>query len=609
MIGGLAWTLWALGGGAFAQPAPADPPPPTLAPASGEAEPPSIPLERRVRWVAVGPETRERFVDVAIHPLRANIWVAATAGGGVWVTADSGRSWVETLKPLSRPGLALSDDERVLLDVSARVQEIVDDLGGGDGFDPSSIDEGDEDALEELEQAAAEATAATDDVVFGVQTEVAAGQWLDDLPTVAGVQRPRVRFTAGGALLVARTDGIHVSSDVGNSWRATLTEAVADVAEVGPSEVLAVGPEAAWISRDLRTWTQVQLPMYPHPVDLVVDGGTFASGPAGLWFATGGSWQQLPASLGTPPATVRPTSSAYERALVVSTGRDLLRSASVVASAEPVVGGPIPEVLDLERLSEGTLLAASSEGPFVSEDDGRTWARLERGLRAPQVDAVAVAGPVVVLVGASGVYRMQPLATPIDEPQARGPAVPTYLPLGALIESASSRRELRQRIGRRIVAAAIPQVTTEFLTRRTVGPDWANDDPAGTELDLDGYWQIRSVLQWTPGRTRTAASFDAEGADEVPVMVVGREVVVDDGEAPQVLFSKVSRGGTSYRSVLAGRITEMYRVRARLLLEGEPVDPLRAVLRELRIQELDATLDLLTQGAVTQWRLDGSNPP
>jgi len=546
-------------------------------------------------------------VDVAVHPVRPNLWAVVTASGEVWVTDDGGRGWRDVLEGYGVGLGGLSDDEAVLLDVSARVSEIVDDVAGAGAFELDGIDEGDEEALEELEQAAAEASAATDDVVFGVQTEVAAGQWLDDLPASVPGGRPRVAFTGAGVLLVARADGVRSSVDMGASWQHGLTEPVGAVAEVGPGEVLAVGPDGAWVSADFLRWSSVQLPMDPPPTDLVVDGGTFASGPAGVWFASEGNWQMLPGTGSTPPITVRPTSRQFERALMVSTGRDMLRAPSILAPADPVLGGPFDGVVDIERLGEGALVAAATDGPRVSEDDGRTWAPLTRGLGDPRSAAIAVVGSVVVLAGAGGVYVMRPLPRPVPEATPTPPSLASFVPLGALIHSAGTRRELTQRIGRRIVAAAIPEVTGEFITRRDVALDWENDEPTGTETDVDGYWQVRSVLRWTPGRTRNASSFDAEAADDVPVLVVGDSVVVDDGEAPQVLFSTVSRGGAVYRNVLAGRITDLYKVRARLLLEGEPVDPVRAVLRELRVQELEAMLDVLTNGAVTQWRLDATN--
>jgi len=572
--------------------------------------PAPVPLVDRVQWIEAGPSTSEPFVDVALHPSRRGVWAVVSGEGGVWVTTDSGADWTRVLDGgRSRLG-GISDDEQVLLDVSARVEEIVDDVAAGDALDPSEIEEGDDEALDDLEEATAAVGQATEDVVFGVQTEVAAGQWLDDLPGAGSTGRPRVRFVASGELVVARQDGIHRSLDLGSTWAHPVRWPVSDVAEVAAGQLLAVGPGGAWVSTAGSAWQPVRLPMATPPADLVVDGGTFASGPDGLWFASGGRWQQLPGPVGATPVTVRPTSATATRALVVSTGRDLARAPRPDAATEPVTGGPLPGVVDLGRLAEGTMVAATGLGPYVSEDDGRSWALVDRGLLDPRAAAVAVAGQVVVLVGAGGVHVLAARPEPTPTPEGDEVVAPPFLPLGALIESASRRRELQQRVGRRLVAAAIPQVTAEVVARRTVGPDWENDDPAGTAVDLDTYWQARTILRWTPGRTRSSRSFDAEVAgDEVPVVVVGRDVVVDDGEAPQVLYSRVSRGAGRYRSVLAQRITELYRQRARLILQGEPVDALRRVVRLLRIQELEATLDVLTDGAVTRWRLDPTNRP
>jgi hypothetical protein len=603
---GIAW------GQAPAEPPPFDPSAATPLGLSGAV--PSAPAEpvklgRRTQWVQVGPAGEDTFVDIAVHPVRATIWATVRDDGAVWISTDAGTSWVQSLRGDPARLGRVSDDEQVLLDVQARVDEIVDDLPSADDFgDPDDLTD---DEIDELQSASDEIVDATADVLGGVQTEVDGGQWLGDLPTAgAGLGRPRVRFTATGMLLVARADGLRVSADLGTSWLDVLSSPISDVAEVGPGEVLAVGPEGSWFTTDLVQWTPATLPMEVAPYDLVVDGGTFASGPDGVWFATGGVWQQLPGASGHPPLTVRPTRTTYDRSLMVATRPDLLRAERIDVLAAPVIGGPLSGVADIERLAEDQLIAATGLGPYESMDGGKTWTLLDRGLDDPRAAAVAVAGGTVVLVGAGGVYRLDPLPEVLPEPEPSTPRLEPFVPLGVLIDTATTRDELRQRIGRRVVAALTPQVTTEYLTRRRVGPDWENNDPDGTALDLDGYWQLRTVLSWTPGRQRTSTSFDAEREpDDLPVVVVGREVVVDDGEAPQVLYSKVTRGATSYRSVLAGRITEIYRLRARLLLEGEPRDLLRAVQRQLRVDELEASLDAFTDGAVTRWKLDPTNLP
>lgn len=599
---GLALGLSCLGGPTAVAQVPPGPPP---------APPETLPLAQRTGWVPVGPIDEATFLDVAIHPTRPSVWAAIRDAGSVWVTLDNGQTWVQALQgDPSRLG-RVSDDEQVLLDVQARVDEIVGDLPDADAIDQDDGLTDDElDALEELESATNAAADAAADVLGGVQTEVDGGQWLGDLPSAAEADgRPRVVFTTTGLLMVARGDGLHLSPDLGTSWSSVLNQPISDVAEVGPGQVLAVGPQGAWFSPDLVQWTPTPMPMAAPPYDLVVDGGTFAVGPDGVWLASNGLWEHLPGAGPHVPLTVRPTRASYDRGLVVATLNDLLRAESTTVPAQPVLGGPLPEVRDVERWQDDVLVAATSLGPYVSENGGRSWVLLDHGLDDPRVHAVEVVGGQVVLVGNAGIWRLEPRSPEPEAPAAPGGLQP-FVPLGLLIDTASAREELRQSIGSRWAAALLPQVSMEYLTRRRVGPDWENNDPDGTALDLDGYWQARTVLTWTPGRQRTGTSFDAEGGgDDLPVVVVGREVVVDDGQAPQVLYSKVSRGATNYRGILAGRITEMYRLRARLLLEGEPRDLLRAVQRQLRIDELEASLDALTDGAVTRWRLDANNVP
>jgi len=155
----------------------------------------------------------------------------------------------------------------------------------------------------------------------------------------------------------------------------------------------------------------------------------------------------------------------------------------------------------------------------------------------------------------------------------------------------------------------LPQVQLEYLRQDNDGLTWYNDDPGGTLADVGGTWRAQVRLTWSPNRQRSGTSFDADSADDISVLVVDDEVVVDGDDAPQVVFSKVSRGAAKYRTSLASQISEMYRLRARLLLDAPPRDLLDAVQRDLRVAELEANLDVLTDGAVSSWRADPNNDP
>lgn len=547
---------------------------------------PDLPRARTSTWTPVGPVGEDRFVDVAMHPQRAGIWATVQLDGSVWVTVDGGVDWIEVLQGVGDRLGAASRDEELILNVQARIDELTGSLG-------------DADSEEEAEDLAAEAAAAAQDVAVGVQGEVEQGLWADEQGAALGMGRPRVGFTANGMLLVSRPDGLRVSPDLGATWVPVLEASIAHAVEVAPGKVLAVGPQGAWTSTDLVQWASVELPMRVPPTDLVVDGGVWASTPDGVWVLRGPAWQELPSV--SMPLTVRPASSDPYPDLVVGSAQDIFRATPFDAVVDPVLGGPIPSVNDIERTQDGSLLAASSAGPYESRDGGRTWQAFTDGLPDPSVEAIGVRGGEVILVGTAGVWRLDPRPEILPEAPTRPTTLPPFASLNALIESSLTRPELRQKVGNRLVAALFPQVQLEYTQVYDEGPSWLNNDPGGTSYDIDGYWRAHMRLTWSPNRQRNSTSFEAEAGQDLPVVVVGNDVIVAGEEAPQVLYSKVSRGGAKYRGVLAARITELFRLRARILLEAPPSDVRRAVLRELNLAEVDAKLDALTQGAVSSY--------
>ncbi len=550
--------------------------------------PVDLPRSRTSVWNAVGPLGEQRFVDIALHPQAPGIWVAVQEDGTVWVTVDAGDSWFEVLEGDGTRFGSTSRDEDLILDVQARIDELSDRMG------EAATDE-------EAEDLTNEAAAAAQDVALGVQGEIEQGLWFDDRggSVLARVGRVRVSFTASGVLMVSRPDGLHVSPDLGATWIPVLDSPVSHAVETEAGEILAVGPVGAWTSTDLITWTSTTLPLSSAPTDLVVDGGLWVSSPDGLWLRRDGVWQPLPT--GPEPLTARPADPTPYPALVVGTPEDIFRAAPYDQEVAPVLGGPMPSVHDIERAPDGSLIAASAAGPFESRDQGRTWQGFSDGLDDPTVEAVAIRGAEILLVGTSGVWRLDPRAEVVPERPQRPAELPPFASLNDLIYTSTTRRELRQRIGRRAVAALFPELQLEYYQVHDEGPTWYNNDPGGTLYSIDGYWRAQIRLTWRPNRQRTSTSFNVETADDMSVVVVGDDVVVAGEEAPLILYSKVSRGAAAYRSVLVNQITELYRLRARLLLEAPPQDVRKAVLRQLNLAEVDAKLDVLTEGAVSAY--------
>jgi hypothetical protein len=113
-------------------------------------------------------------------------------------------------------------------------------------------------------------------------------------------------------------------------------------------------------------------------------------------------------------------------------------------------------------------------------------------------------------------------------------------------------------------------------------------------------------LTWRPNRQRsTTGYFDAEElAAGLDVLVFDDEVVIDDGLTSDALVSKVNRGATLYRTEVADTIASLWTTRQRLVTERQLAgdEPLAdQVARALRVAELEARLDALTDGAVSSW--------
>ena len=87
----------------------------------------------------------------------------------------------------------------------------------------------------------------------------------------------------------------------------------------------------------------------------------------------------------------------------------------------------------------------------------------------------------------------------------------------------------------------------------------------------------------------------------------GVELVSDAEGLTGSMDRRSRRGAVQYRATLVERIAAMHG--ARIELAGRPTTGLtlaERVQRTLRISELDAELDLLTEGAVTSWMLAAS---
>ena len=544
-------------------------------------------------WRSVGPPGIRDLVDVAIHPERPGTWVGITATGGVWHSRDAGLSWHEILAPI--PGMLSSDEDR-LIDVEGRLGELT---GAPELLDGSDLTGGD---LEAYEDELAELEAAARDAAAQLQSELEGDPWFlqadpDEIET-----RPRVRFSSGGDLLVARRDGLlrQDAERLGEirAWSALLDTPVTSVAELGGAD----GPGSLVIGSPGGVFGSLGalglVPLVPELEgiaihDLVQDRGLFIASDAGLWRVVPG---RAPEQLATGEVlTARwiggRGSDALGPAVVIGRSRGLGRIEGVSGAPEVQVAA-LAGVRSIALHPDGGLIAASLQGVFRSTD-GVTWVPWGRGLAGGiggEVPRVVSRGSVVLLASSEGLHQLGE-----QRPDALLVGPVPWIPLSVLLEASLARPGLTARPGTRWIAAVMPQITASYQRRDERGSAWDTD--SWTTQGVQGYWLAAMSLTWRPGRASTSS-----GDDPLQVFTIGDDLVVDDGISPAVLFGRVSRSAIRYRDELAAQISGLYRTRQ--ALAAGRADPRRRTLLQrvqlqLQLDEVEAQLDALTHGVVS----------
>jgi hypothetical protein len=572
------------------------PEPATLLPAAAPAS-----LSEGWLWVEAGPRTVLDLVDVALHPDDDRVWAVVAGDGGVFVTTDGGRRWFEVKGPDTSSGAGRSSsDEEALTEIEARLGELASAV---DTPDESLLEDGeiDEDELaEELERAAEEAQTEAQQVIDEVQSELEAQPWF--LPEgSAGAQPllPRVLFTRSGLLVLTRADGLHLSEDLGASWHLVLEEPATSFVELQEAGFVVGTPTGARWSATLLEWSPVPALDGLSVHFLYEAEGAWAATSKGLWWSWDGrTWERQPSWFDELWAIGR-----VDDGLLLGARDTIWRAlAPTQLPAVPSEGAPVPAVRAFARRDDGLLLAASAQGPFESIDGGRTWSPLLAGLDAKASRDLEARGELVLLCAADGLKRLVPR---VDGPQ--GEQLPDWVPLGALVDASTRRRELTARPGSRWARALLPELTFEYTHNQVVGDDWHAD--TWTIREVDTWWSGKIRLTWRPGTSTSSDSFDADLADDLQLLVFEDEVVLDDGSLTALIGSKVSRGSVAYRSELADIISRLYLTRQRLVLEQRWLadEPLyEQTLRALQLAEVEARLDALTDGAVSRWDNDPS---
>lgn len=549
---------------------------------------PAVAQEAPRAWSPRGPAGFVDAVDILADGARVAV---VGAGGAVWRSDDGGRTWDPVLGAL--PGMEGVSQEDVRLDAEVRLQELTEEFSDALSAPDGLLGEDGEDSLQDALDAQDGAFGDVSDVLSdGLQADALdEGFFRASGGADGGVARPRLAWS-GDALAVARTDGVWTIGADGVGERVLDRAAYAVAAE---GERLVVALAAGLQVRDARRgrWTEIA-PKVSYAVDLALrpDGTVLAAAADGLWrvdLSDGGGASRVIAATGMRAVVVEPSGDAW-----ATDGGSLWWLPAGADSAEPRSSPASGPIVDLAVAPAGVLVVASVREVVLASGD--VTERLGAGrdvLGTPR--AVAAGGPWVASDRGVVLWR-DPSA---DE--ARSAAA--FVPVPVLLDAAVQRPGQVARTGGRSTQFArwlVPSVVVELrsVDRRGLSSRLDAGRYLDTDNDIGGF--VRVV--WQPP-ARQAAEIDPEDLI-VEVDENGTEVfngAFDDG----VLVSRLARRAVAEQSRVSGRIVELVQQRAQLDAARETAtgDGLRARVRlALRIAEIDATLDALTDGAVARWR-------
>lgn len=576
------------------------------------------PFSEGWRWSRVGPGGPGRMSDVAISPTDPARWAVAGLSGEIYLTLDAGQSWELVLAPLRVS--QSSDDEDVLLDIESFIADLLGDIDTSE--DPEATEE-------DAEVDAAEIEALVRQAAEQVRVDLQGDPWFFEQINVlrgrSDSARPRVFFDAdGGRLVVGRADGLHVSDDQGASFDRLLDVPVSAWVELPES-----GKMIAGTSDGLRFFTEGDT-SWSDPEDgterlFVFDlvsapEGVFAATSQGVWLALDAeSWAPLP-EIGDPVLAVLPDPEVAF-GIWASTPDDLYRTEDGGQSWRASLGLPIRDVVDLVPLGAGQILASSSDGVYESLDAGQSWSPVLRGLLDDDSRGMAIGGGRLLLANDEGLFELVPRrGDEADEPIIDASVLANFPSVADLVDQALRLPGMAEvnLAPSRLLHTAMPRITTEF--RYAPQPrDYGYNGGLAADGTLAGGNTLGKgrdatfyvTLSWTPAgrKGQSFSSTPDEAAERTWVMIdADGTVSVDDGGNPQLMAARITRRISESRRDTSIEIDELFGARARLVASrpGARQVPLSDLVdHELRVLEIEARLDALTDFAVSRWRAAG----
>ncbi|MBA2319528.1 MAG: hypothetical protein H0V89_00095, partial [Deltaproteobacteria bacterium] len=315
--------------------------------------------------------------------------------------------------------------------------------------------------------------------------------------------------------------------------------------------------------------------------------GVWAATSDGLWFAPDAQdWQRVGAA--GPVQRVLPDPD-WVRGAWVAAPDGVLRTDDGGKTLSPGLGAQITGVSSLLWLGTGHLLAASADGVWESLDGGVIWSSRSRGLSDPDTRALAQDGATLLLAAEQGIFRLVP-----GPPAEEAPPTRPVIPLAPLLAAATGRPELSQKTGNRWAATVLPRMTVNFDWVDASAVDWSL--LTGTVAAGGTAWGVSVGLTWTP-----RAQTNLEDA----LLPIDAVWLANDGPMSQAFAASTTRDAVRYRVAVSQTVADLYFARADLESVATATASLdEAVDTVLRIAEIDARLDLMTDGALSRLRTD-----
>lgn len=508
---------------------------------------------------------RETFVEIDV---RGRLAVGVTSEGAVWVSRDEGLIWNRSLREIA---VEATDDTLVLELEDLVIQALEAEV---EAIEP---DEDAEDAAEEAEaQLSGDASDRLNEAIERHETRRV-------LSTGGQV---RIEIGRSDQLAMSRKDGTWISKDAGQNWsRVTRQRAIA--MERGESGWLLVLPNGSVLSE--ATGYSVE-PLGQGVVTARVadldeaDGVVWAATDLGLWRHDAQGWSPT----GTDTTSLRGVSAdpGWEGGLWLDDGEGILRSDDGGETRRRVsapVGGWGPFEVG-PPVAGGGLIVLNDEGIWVLE--GSRWSR---GYTGRVSDAIWTENGLWV---ASEDGLLGPSVYALTEDQE------AFVELGLLL-AAATRRPGLETPGRvhPLLRSSLPEVMFEAKYKRGDNLTYNKF----TTAETDGETQLWLRLTWTPpGRERSLDDGSRISGDlnlRAPTeLAVGRVALVSRS-------SSVGRGQWKYRARVVDTIAGLYDARRQLMSRAtQELDLIEAVRTAIEISLLEAQMDALSDGAISDWR-------